>query len=316
MGSYCVYGVRVESDTPLSLPEYADGSLGHVECISATESFFRNVTRGCAFDARSSSWFRIAALPEGSTYVRWDAVGEFLVAPEGTRVMFRRDPSASPESFQVYLLGQALSFALVAQGLEPLHATVVVVEGRAIAILGSHAFGKSTLAASFVGAGYPLLTDDLLLVRADRAGFVAHPGPARLKLFRNMAARFFGDVSAVPMNPETGKLVVPLETGRGWPRPAPLAAIYVLASPRLACRNGRVAIEPIAHRDGFVELVRSTFNRWVATPERAARQFDAMTALANAIPIRRLTYPRAVDRLADVREAIRGDLWPCPSPVA
>ena len=43
------------------------------------------------------------------------------------------------------MLGQALSFALVKQGFEPLHATVAVVDDEAVAFLGHNAFGKSTL---------------------------------------------------------------------------------------------------------------------------------------------------------------------------
>ena len=85
------------------------------------------------------------------------------------------------------MLGQALSFALVRQGFEPLHATVVVVDDHAVAFLGGNAFGKSSLAACFLEAGYRLLTDDLLILRESSDRILAYPGPPRIKLFPKIA---------------------------------------------------------------------------------------------------------------------------------
>ena len=98
-----------------------------------------------------------------------------------------RNPPTPTESFQVYLLGQALSFALLKLGFEPLHATAVVVDGRAVALLGESGSGKSTLAAAFVDAGFQMLTDDVLMVHECRGEAMAYPGPARLKLFPKVA---------------------------------------------------------------------------------------------------------------------------------
>src|SRR6267154_4212463 len=155
---YCVYGMVVVSDAPIALPLYSHGGLGQVECLSAPASAFATAMRGIEFDSRSDAWYRYAFLRDGSTYVRWDTVGEFLVSADGRRIVCRRADGSSDESFQVYMLGQALSFALVKQGFEPLHAKVVVVEGQAVAFLGGNAFGKSSLAACFLEAGYSLLT--------------------------------------------------------------------------------------------------------------------------------------------------------------
>ena len=159
---YCVYGIAVVSDIPLALPDYSYCALGQVEYRSAPASVFLTAMQGASFDPRSDSWYRFAFLQDGSTYVRWETVGEFLVAADGHRITCRPAEESSDESFQAYMLGQALSFALVKQGFEPLHATVVVVDDQAVAFLGGNAFGKSSLAACFLEAGYRLLTDDLL----------------------------------------------------------------------------------------------------------------------------------------------------------
>src|SRR5262249_12262526 len=205
----------------------------------------------------------------------------------------RRADRSSAESFQVYMLGQALSFALVKQGFEPLHATVVVVDDRAVAFLGESGYGKSSLAACFLEAGHRLLTDDLLLFQEARSRIVAYPGPPRIKLFAKIAGRFLDRAaSSAPMNADTVKLVLPVEEHRRWTAPVELRAIYSLAAPRDACRSEGVTSDALQRRDAFVELVKATFNRRLVTPDRLARQFDAMTRLTDLVPVRRLAYPR------------------------
>ena len=63
----------------------------------------------------------------GTAQLTSAGMGEFLIAPDGCRITGRQDDGAHEESFRVYLLGQALSYALVKQRLEPIHATAIVV---------------------------------------------------------------------------------------------------------------------------------------------------------------------------------------------
>jgi hypothetical protein len=306
---YGVYGMVISSDTPLDLPSDTHGGLARVECVSAPAMAFHAATdRGD--DADRDSWYRYVVLRDGSTYVRWRTVGEFLVAADGRHVMFRRFEQASLESFQVYLLGQALSFALVRQGFEPLHATAVVVDRHAVAFLGSNAFGKSSLAACFLEAGARLLTDDLLILGESRNRILAYPGPPRLKLFPKIARRFLGQDAAnrVHLNPDTDKLILPIEEHRRHGRPVALDAIYALAAPRDACRTPSVKVESLSPREAFLELLKGTFNRRLTNQPRLTRQFGFTTRLTDLVAVKRLTYPRAIDRLPEVREAVRADL--------
>jgi hypothetical protein len=311
---YHVYGVDIVSDRALTLPRYAHDTICSVEVVSSAVSDVLDDADQTVFDSPPDSWCRFAALVDGSTYVRWNGVGEFRVASDGRRIVCRPAEAASAESFQVYLLGQAVACALVKQAIEPLHATAVVVDDRAVAFLGGSAFGKSTLAASFLGAGCPLLTDDLLVARESSGGVVAYPGPPRLKLFPAIATRVLGRAAAgITMNADTAKLIVPIEPALSCDAPVPLHAVYALASPRDACRHETADISPIAPRDAFLELIAHAFDRRVTGATRRARQFAIMAQLADRIPIRRLAYPRALDRLDAVRDAILDDLDRCRS---
>jgi hypothetical protein len=306
---YGVYGIRVVSDTALVLPVYVDAPcLGDVACVIGGPDVFAAALDGAAFRSPPESWYRYARLQDGATYVRWQGVGEFIVGRDGRRICCRPEEGASDESFQVYLLGQALSFALVKQGLEPLHATAVVVGGEAVAFMGSNAFGKSMLAACFLDAGYPLLTDDLLVLGNSADGMLAYPGPPRIKLFAKFAGRLMPTASATPMHATTTKMIVPLDARQSCAQPVHIRAIYAVAAPRDSCRLDGAVIEPVSPRDRFVELVRGTFNRRLVDVDRLERQFAVMTSVADRVPLKRLRYPRTAGRLPDVRAAVLADL--------
>jgi len=301
---YCVYGIDLVSDTPLTMPRHAHEALCHVSCVRAPQALFARAIEGAVFHPLSDGWQRSAVLHDGSAYASWESVGEFLVAADGRRIECRPMERCSIESFQVYMLGQALSFALVNQHLEPLHATVVEIEGEGVAFLGGSAFGKSTVAASFLRAGHRLLTDDLLVLR-ERGGTIwAYPGPPRIKVFPDVAGRFLDGRNGAQMNADTGKLIIALDARQTCTRPLPIRAMYVLTSPREAGRRPTVTSEALSARESFIELVKSTFNRRLAGARRMERQFTAAARLTNAVPIRRLTYPRQIERLADIHDIV------------
>jgi hypothetical protein len=335
---YCVYGITVTSDIPLALPEHADGHLAAVEIRTAPASFFAEAIRGAAFATTSDEWFQYAPLPDGSSYVSTTRVGEFLVSADGRRIFVRQFLDTSNESFQVYMLGRAISFALVKRGFEPLHATVAVIDGQAVAFLGESGFGKSSLAASFIHAGFPILTDDLLILQQEKgdrplcphgvahakseihergqrslspfsSGILAYPGPPRIKVFANIARRFLGSAAnGVPMNPDTQKLILPLRAEQGCSTAMPLAAIYTLAAPHEVSRKSPIEIAPLSPRDSFLELVKNTFNYRLVNAQRLERQFVAGAHIATSMPVRQLSYPRVLRRLPEVRDAVIADL--------
>lgn len=301
-----VYGATVVSDAPLPLPFHAEGDLALIELSQASDEMLRPAREAACSDPEYGDWFRYAFLPGGSAYVGWDGVGEFLVSAEGSRVCCLRHQHATSESFQVYLLGQALSYALVQQGLEPLHATAVEIDGVAVAFLGTSGMGKSSLASCFVGAGHRLLTDDVLIIRERKGELLAYPGPPRLKLFPEIAEAFLGAAAGEPMNQGTNKLILPLAARQACDKAIPLAAIYQLAEPEDVVSPDITIHEP-PPRDAFLALIGNTFNRRLTSPERLQRQFHAATQLVAAGIVRTLTYPRILTTLPAVTTAVLAD---------
>ena len=174
----------------------------------------------------------------------------------------------------------------------------MVVDGEAVAFLGGNAFGKSSLAACFLEAGYRLLTDDLLILQESPSGVLAYPGPPRIKLFSKIASRFLGQtVNRVPMNADTDKLILPIGEHRSCATRCVLNSIYSLAAPRDACRTPGVDIEALSPREAFLELVKGTFNRRLVSVAAVGATIQRHGEPGRPHPVKKLTYPRAIDRL-------------------
>jgi hypothetical protein len=215
------------------------------------------------------------------------------------------------ESFQTYALGRIFSFALVKKGYEPLHAATVVVNQQAVAFLGAGGFGKSSLAACFVAAGYPLLTDDVLRLEEQGGRYMAFPGPPRLKLFPRVARLYLGDVSAgIPINNMSlnRKCVFSLRAAQACAAPTPLGAIYVVTAPRGVYRKQAIAVNSMPAVEALVKVLRFSHNHELTGRNRLARQFEAARLLIEKVPIRSLSHPRILSSLSDVKTAILGDL--------
>lgn len=304
---YAVYGQHLACEWPLNLPKSPPGHSPDITIEFAGAQHFE-AGRKLAGVEDSRDWFQHALLQDGTSYLYWSDLFEFLVFPDGNRILGNPLHHSSEEVFKTYLLGQVLSFALLHRGLEPLHATTVVIDGSAVALLGHNGYGKSSLAGAFLAAGYRLLTDDLLVLQQNGFGFNAYPGPPRIKMFPGMARRVLPQrPRGQPMNHATRKMIIPLQDIQLAGTAVPLRAIYVLNPPKASPRV-KVSIRGMSHRKALVELLRGTFNSVNTHPARLKRQFAFAHALCGVVPVRTLAYPRKVSMLAQVTGAVLSDL--------
>src|SRR5207244_6105024 len=114
-----------------------------------------------------------------------------------------------------------------------LHASAVAVADRAIALVGLPGAGKSTAAAAFACAGYPVISDDVVALEDHGERFLVQPGYPRVNLWPDSVRRLFGSEDALPrITPTWEKRYLPLGQ-KGHPfasKPLPLAAVYILDS--------------------------------------------------------------------------------------
>ena len=305
--SYSLYGLSLTSQWPLPCPEETHPNPAQVELLEELGSLWSQEAAG---QPEQRNWAQYTRLQDGVEYLRWRGLFEFLISGDGRRIAGYALDHASPEVLQTYLLGQVLSHALIKQGFEPLHSTVVVINGEAVGFMGDSGYGKSTLAAALLQAGHSLLTDDMLVVKEKPHGFWAYPGLPRIKLFPEIAKSLLEEgVTGIPMNNLTPKLIVPLDGKRVYRSAVALKAMYVLRAPGPVVRSGgRVTIRRLSQRRAFLALLRNTYNRDVIEAERLMRQFTLATRVTSTVPIKLLSYPRALTSLPAVCEAILSDL--------
>lgn len=302
---YYVYGLRIESAWPLPYSRVPAPRLANVSLVRGTTQAFRRALGDVTVVDGPALW-GTASLPDGSRYLRWSGAFEFLIPSGGRSVTCRPLTPRGIDAFHTHL-GPSLSFAMINLGFEPLHSTTVVIDGHAVALMGDCGYGKSSLGASFVKAGYRLLTDDLLVTSSEDGLFLAYPGAPRVKLYPAIAKIIFGPrVKGLRLQPLTPKLIIPLDEKQSQRTPVPLKAIYVLRPPGPRTPS-HVVIRKLSHRSAFVELVRNTFNMSVSDPGRLERQFALASRLAMTVPIKSLSYPREFGMLNDAREAILAD---------
>lgn len=218
-------------------------------------------------------------------------------------------PGVEEESLQVYLLGQVISFALLGVGVESLHATTLLIEDVAVAIIGDSGYGKSSLGGAFLRAGHKLISDDLLVL--DRRGeeYWAQPGLPRLKLYDVMASRFITEGRAgVAMNKDhSPKRIYAME--REWHgKPARLAAFYSLVPPHETTGLVDVRLDPLSEREGFIEITKNSFNIAVREIGRLETHLGWAAEVAARVPVRRLGYPRKVEMFEPAVAAVASDL--------
>lgn len=204
------------------------------------------------------------------------------------------------------VLGSALGTILVQRGDLVLHGDVVSIsDDAAIAILGPSGAGKSTTAAAFDTAGYPILSDDIVDIRYRDGIPTVYPGVPNVKLRQETATELGFDspiASDQPSNHNRSKRYYPSRE-RGSQSPRELIGVYILAD------GPQLSIEELDGTDGIMEVIRQTHLINSHDGETAREHhLDQCATLTADVPIKRLTRPRVLDQLPQVREHVLSDI--------
>lgn len=235
---------------------------------------------------------------EDHEVLRFPAIADFCLRPDRIDVYIT---APAPELAELRLLGPVLSYWLEKRGIPTLHASAVATDRGAVAFLSRKEGGKTGLAAAFLQAGFPLLTDDVLPVEEAGGRFLARPGYPQMRMWPDEAAHFVPEWEGLPtVHPAISKRRVPVgEGGFGTFHEAslPLACLYL--PERVA--EGPVEVQDVSPRDAVIELVRHSFSpRLAEAAGLGPRRLDFFARLALQVPVRRLRYPSGFDRLPEV----------------
>jgi hypothetical protein len=252
----------------------------------------------------------IVPQPDGGHRISAPGCGTCLVVADGSAVAYATGASGGP--WRRLLVDQALPFAACAAGLECLHASAVVLDGRLLALTGASGAGKSSLALALLRRGALPFADDVLALEAGAdGGLLGHPALPRLRVRRAEAERVgtaaLAALSRVACREEDAlELALP---SRASVAPLPLGALYVIER------------RPDAPRLAFLEVedprlvLACSFNFVLATPMRLARLLELCHLLADRVHLRRVLVPPWTDADA-LAAAIAADAARAPADVA
>lgn len=233
---------------------------------------------------------------------------KFAIDRQGREIWADWPDSYRLEDACVYLVGQVINFVLRLRGFTSLHASSIVIEDRAIAILGPPGAGKSTTAAAFAHLGYSILADDVAVLDDRGSTFLVQPGYPRVNLWPDSARLLFGSEDTLPLiTPTWGKKYLSLEQNgyRFHPNPSPLSAIYVLDLREGAPDDSFPQGLPLA--ESFVTLVANTYLNYLLDADMRSREFEVLGRLARAVPMRLARPTRDPAKVFEFCEAIAAD---------
>jgi hypothetical protein len=232
----------------------------------------------------------------------------FAIDLEGRKVLADWPENYAFEDACTYLLGPVLAFVLRLRGVTCLHASAVVVDGRAIVLFGPAGAGKSTTAAAFALKGYSVLSDDVAVLADLGDRFLVQPGYPRINLWPDSVRTLFGSEDALPrITPTWDKLYLALDqNGRRFQSsPLPLGAIYILGE-REAELTAPV-IEEVVGSEAIMTLVSNTYVNYLLDRDMRAREFDVLSRLLAGVPVRRVRPTADTSKVFSLCESIAAD---------
>lgn len=232
----------------------------------------------------------------------------FAIEREGREIWADWPDHYSLEDACTYLAGPVLAFALRLRGCTCLHASAIAVDGVAIALVGAPGAGKSTTAAAFALAGFPVLSDDLVVLSETNGRLFVQPGYPRVNLWPDSTRALMGSDAALPrITPTWEKQFLALDQNglRFAGRSLPLGAVYLLAErqPELALP----AVEEISGSEALITLAANAYLYYLLDAEMRRRDFEVFRRLARSVPVRRIRRPADFSALASSCEAIAAD---------
>lgn len=305
---YQIYGVATQCSAPLSsnIPLTDAPPQLRVERRSApfSQRFWAQMTD--LSESGADEWSdRLYRGLDGRRHVlRFKDVVDFCC--DSDTISYHLSAPGRGYAVELWLLGTVFTLWNELRGVPALHTAAVAVDDHAVGFLASNKGGKSSLAAAFMQAGYPLLTDDVLMVEQTESHVVGQPSYPQMRMWPDQARHFLGSEEELPLVvPHLSKCRVPVGPGgfgtfRG--ESAPISHLFLpMRSPDVS----EVELERLSPQETLIELLRHSFlPNTVVRLGLAERRLPILMALAQQVQLYRMRYPTGVEFLPGIVDTI------------
>lgn len=231
----------------------------------------------------------------GAGYRLWISSGEwFDIDPEAGRIAVPQTPNPILREERLWGIPAALCF--LNRGDLAIHAAAVDIDGAAVLLAAPGRFGKTTLAAAFLAAGYRVLSEDQSCLTFSSTPAVI-PGPAMLRVRRDVFRHLTLSGARIVAEGE-GRVSLALDADvRGDCTPVPVGAVVLLREGGDGAR-----VERLRPPDVVPDLWALSFR--IPVEGDWDRCFAGITQLAWRTPVWNLYRPLKIQELYGTVEQI------------
>lgn len=225
---------------------------------------------------RHTDWMWVT--PQAVLYDLPDIARLRVERPDRIRVAMR--PGAPEADMRAYLFGLGFATLLHMRGLIPLHLSAIRTPEGVVAFTGPSGAGKSTRVAELhFRHGWPMICDDVAVLRPSDTRPLLHGGMHRIKLWRDSVERFGLDPERLVRDTSRHDKFHLHAPEMFVEAPCPLERLVEIAD------GGKVLSEPTGAR-AFVLLMNAVYRPEVALavdPDCVARLAACLTRVAAQI---------------------------------
>ncbi len=222
-------------------------------------------------------------------------------ALRGNEIRIDPYPGADEQSIRVFLLASVFGALSHQRGVLPMHASAIDYQGEAVLFAGSAGSGKSTTAVAFGQKGFPVMSDDISVIRFQKDQPVLYPGPVRSKLWLDSLRQLnYPYREEDRVRPSLEKFLV-TTGGKDQTNPLPVKKMFILRQKDVAS----VAVETLTGRLAFNAVRHNTFrSRLMEGLGAKPRHFQLCSAFAASIPVIEVSRPNSPFTLDEVVDRI------------
>jgi hypothetical protein len=221
----------------------------------------------------------------------------FIVRSDGSEIFVLPAPDMEHESVCTYLVNPILALGLRFRGRTCLHASSVVIGGRAVLFVAPSGSGKSSLAYAFDRRGYRILTDDVAALQPGDEPIV-YSGYPRVRLWPWTVGELLGDAEALPrISADWDKRR--FDVADFDPSPARIAGVVVLKGfgpeTRLAPAQAQIAL---------LDLLSNAYLDHLMDSRTRRRDFALLARLVEQVPVAQLCRRSGLEHVDDSVDAV------------
>ena len=310
MHEFKLWGQILLSDLDLGLPKRPCGrsSSTAVRIEGTPQVRLRQLTRTDSLDCTNdngSTWLTISRSDQ-AYLLDFPCLCSFRIDPGAHLIEYAPDLAAGTSTVVHLLLDHVLPrLVSLLKNYFVLHASAWVVGDTAVMVLGQSGTGKSTMVSWLGAQGFPILTDDcLVLHREPRAGvWIALPSYPSVRLWPDSIDALGIDASGLREFAHYSAKRRTAEEQDGLlfaAGPVPLGAAFVLKSGD----SGKCSVDTCPVNEAFSALSLGVFRLEIASQAMNRREFEILTDLVEKTPFWSLSHGNDYTRLPELQQRI------------